>query len=353
MYLSRIRRRNFTRLVTKQTTFIMGNPFILLLSLLLIVWAVVTIVAVSKEQLTFSKNLLGEEYQEKSLGSSGSGAPDKNTDASYNKLDIQLIALIGERNSGTRWSFSHLQACFNHSVKVKDRLTRHKHWFQHDIDVWKGEKPNVLVVSQFRDPYYWVEAMRARPHHSPSHFDVLNRKSVDWTAFVTTPWSVERPSADLSMLKSHNGTEKTLDCQENFKYHQIVSCASNPYNDNRTHRFCAHTPQYELKLDESGEVYDSIVDLRADKIRNHLEVADWGWVKHFMKVRYEDLLDFGTELMISHISNVTGIKPNCNPFPAQNNRKKRQLKPSFVKWMNDHVDWNAEALIGYEKMASA
>jgi hypothetical protein len=272
-------------------------------------------------------------------------------------IGIEQISLLGERNSGTRWSYAHLTDCFGHAVPVKDSLIRHKHWFQHDIDIWKdaGQKrPRTLVVSQFRHPYYWVEAMRVRPHHSPEHYDVDNRKSVNWTSFVKTPWTTkERPEADLQMLAAHNDTETTLECQERFKYHQIVSCSSEPYDDDRSHRFCAHTPQYELKLDDSGEPYNSIVDLRADKIRNHLSVSTWSWVPHFVQIRYEDLLEYGTSLMITHIANVTGIEPNCTAFPAQTDRPTRPLKPKFMSWMDQHIDWEAEALIGYDRRSSA
>ena len=32
---------------------------------------------------------------------------------------IRQISLLGERNSGTRWSYEHLNACFNHSITVR------------------------------------------------------------------------------------------------------------------------------------------------------------------------------------------------------------------------------------------
>ncbi len=48
-------------------------------------------------------------------------------------MPIQELSIIGERNSGTRWTVRHLTECFNHSLYVCELLVRHKHWFQHDV----------------------------------------------------------------------------------------------------------------------------------------------------------------------------------------------------------------------------
>lgn len=39
---------------------------------------------------------------------------------------IRQISLIGERNSGTRWSWQHLSECFNHSIPVSSFLAPEK-----------------------------------------------------------------------------------------------------------------------------------------------------------------------------------------------------------------------------------
>jgi hypothetical protein len=67
--------------------------------------------------------------------------------------EIREISVIGERNSGTRWTVSHLSKCFNHTLKVREALVRHKHWFQHDVPNGRA-RVGTFVVSQFRDPYY-------------------------------------------------------------------------------------------------------------------------------------------------------------------------------------------------------
>ena len=65
---------------------------------------------------------------------------------------IKTINLIGERHSGTKWITKHLKDCFGDQVKVLDRYTRYKHWFQYD-DTSYPDANSSLVVAMFRDPY--------------------------------------------------------------------------------------------------------------------------------------------------------------------------------------------------------
>mmetsp|Transcript_54367 Transcript_54367/g.80649 ORF Transcript_54367/g.80649 Transcript_54367/m.80649 type:complete len:536 (+) Transcript_54367:114-1721(+) len=267
-----------------------------------------------------------------------------------NESKIKEISIIGERNSGTRWTVTHVGLCFNHTIRVREKLVRHKHWFQHDVPNERERVPT-LVLAQFRDPHYWVEAMRNVPHHSPQHLHL------DWETFVTTPWTMKRLANDTGILKKAPKNEfgqpdtKKIKCQEWFNYDQINSCMVRPYPDGTFTKkppYSGHQPQYEMRDDGSGRPYSSIVDLRAAKIRNFLKIESWDWIEDFTVVRYEDLLARGTEWMIEHIEEVTGIprKEGCKTYPAQD-RKKRALKKSFIKWMTDHVDWEAEKLIGY------
>ena len=89
-------------------------------------------------------------------------------------VDVQRIALLGERNSGTTWLYDELQKCFP-MVNVTPALTRWKHWFQEDIDTeWtrynndtmtyrSKSEPTTLVIAEFRNVYDWIESMRNRP----------------------------------------------------------------------------------------------------------------------------------------------------------------------------------------------
>ena len=256
------------------------------------------------------------------------------------KGPVTRIALLGERNSGTRWIYSELNKCFNHTLTVTRDLVRYKHWFQHDDG---RPHSNVLVISMFRDPYFWVEAMRRVPHHSPLHLNL------EWQEFVTKPWTMPRPERDL---KYQNETGPV--CQQQFHYNEIISCVPGEKPEGWVPEkgvtfFSGHQPQYELKVDGSGEPYASIIDLRRDKILNFVSVAEWDWVSKVMIIRYEDLLQKGTADFVRQIEEITGVKATC-PGTLPQDRAQRELDSDYIQWMNANVDWEVEGMIGYSKM---
>jgi len=282
-----------------------------------------------------SKLLLQGETNE-AVARAGSVATEYATTA-----DIKTIALLGERNSGTTWMLKELRRCYGQKIVVLNRLTRHKHYFQLD----DGKKHNqTLVIAEFRDPYQYILAMVDKPRRTTDH------RQMDWKTFVETPWTTERAASDL---KYANSTGRV--CQEKFTYNEVIPCERNPEeNEYLTQKragkeLVQSIPIYELKRDGSGEPYDSIVDLRADKIRNHvLEVKEFPFVNDVVVVRYEDLLKFGTGPLHKEIFASAGIEPHCDPTPPQPNRAPRPVGDDFKQWMDEHVDWEAEALIGYE-----
>jgi len=273
---------------------------------------------------------------------------------------VKRISLIGERHSGTNWIMDHLTDCFlSEELEVKDALTRFKHWFQDDA-VERKEMPHVetVVVAQFRNIYQWVESMRERPHHSPQHYDKSNKKMLSWETFVTKPWSMNRVDEDEKLQRDSflNGTKSSsmIECHSQYKYNQINSCVEYPYNENETkilHKLGAgfHGPKYELLEDGSGRPYSSIVNMRAAKIRNFLSVAEFDWVKQLLVVRYEDLFLDGTESLIKSIEELTGVNATCDLFKPQVKKKQLNLPKLQKDWMEKHVDWKAENVIGYRK----
>ena len=263
----------------------------------------------------------------------------------YSSSEIKTIALIGERNSGTTWMLRELRRCYNQSFTVLNHLTRHKHYFQYDDGGLRVNHNRTLVVAEFRDPYQWLLAMVEKPRRTTSH------RRMDWHDFVTTPWTTPRAPTDQ---KYANMTGPV--CQEHFEYHEVVSCEKYPNPDEymvyKTSRKREQTfPIYEMKRDGSGLPYDSVVDMRADKIRNHvLEVKGFtSFVEDVVVVRYEDLLAQGTGPFLNQVSTITGVEPHCQATPPQPKRPGRPMPEGFKEWMDKHVDWEAEALIGYSK----
>jgi len=300
------------------------------------------------------KNLSREDKNKRTIYDSSTKKSDGENVTSRRQLKtnkIKQISLIGERNSGTSWMTSHLQKCFGHSeqLTVQAKLVRNKHWFQHDVNE-DARVHDTLVVAQFRNPYLWVEAMRKTPYHSPMH------AKKDWYTFLTTPWTMTRTKKDLSLLEDLDTkvgvttNTSAIQCQEGYLYNQINSCLHHPYEEG--HKMVGPSglvPQYELRQDGSGAAYPSMLEMRADKIRNHLEVANWDWVADFTAIQYEELLEKGTAFLIEHIEKVTGVTAECTPSPPQN-RPVRDIAPDLVEWMNEFHDWDAEKLVGYEKM---
>lgn len=249
------------------------------------------------------------------------------------------LHLVGERHSGTTWIHQHLSDCFVPEVSVRNGLARWKHWFQFDGDYSSyqsdgGEaKRKTVVVAQFRHAYHWVEAMRVKPHHSPNHFDL------GWQEFVTRQWTMPRN-------ETVPGTEtETPTCQHSFHPHEVVPCLEMEMgvSESGVDVFAV----YEMRHDGSGMPYDSILELRADKIRNFLSIADFDGIQDLFPVQYEQLVRNGTATLIHNLEEALGVKAHCSPTGPQT-LSSRALPPEYVEWMKEHVDWETEALIGYD-----
>ena len=65
-------------------------------------------------------------------------------------------------------------------------------------------------------------------------------------------------------------------------------------------------------------------------------------------MQYEYLLSKGTKGMLDQITELTGIQPICQPYPAQN-RAARQLSPDMKAYIDKHLNWTVEGWIGYHK----
>lgn len=190
------------------------------------------------------------------------------------------------------------------------------------------------MVAQFRDPYLWLEAMRAVPHHMPSH------AGLDWKPFLEKTWTTPRIGLDLKL----KGNEM---CQHHYKYRDVISCIHKPEPDVPSdNRHSLDKPFYEMRNDGSGEPYDNIMELRSDKIRDILEIKKFPGVADLWMVQYEYMLAEGTQSLLDHITEWTGIKPQCKAFPPQN-RPQRELTKEFVNYVTAHLNWTVEAEIGF------
>ncbi len=158
---------------------------------------------------------------------------------------------------------------------------------------------------------------------------------------------MKRVGKDLEMTD----LEKEQGCQEYFNFHDLISCHVRPYPDgtfNKTH-YSEHQPFYEMRNDGSGKPFDNILEMRAAKIRNFLSTKDFEGVTDFWIQQYEVLVSLGTDNLIRKIEDLTGAHPTCEPSPPQKERKRRRIDPELLNYLMDHLDWEAENLVGYHK----
>lgn len=171
----------------------------------------------------------------------------------------------------------------------------------------------------------------------------------DWKDFVTKPWTMDRVGKDLEMTEEDK--LKVDACQEYFMYRDLISCHVRPYPEgsfNKTH-YSEHQPFYEMKYDESGEPFDSILEMRAAKIRNFLSTKHFPGVDEFWMLQYEVLVKAGTLDLIKKIEALTGTQSHCDPSPPQEHRMRRSVQPDLIEYLMKNLDWEAENMVGYYK----
>jgi len=267
------------------------------------------------------------------------------------------LHLIGERHSGTKWISGQLQKCFR-GVRFSNKFHRWKHWFQEDSDEYFGrhfpDQQRFVVVAQFRHPYSWTAAMQSHPHHATEHM------GLNWSDFVTRPWTTPHIGIDKQFegWTADTTAEERVgagECVDSFLPHQIIPCVgdrrrimgvTNPSAATGTYMEEAY---YELRQDGSGLPYNSILELRRDKIHNHLSVANFSRVQDFIPVRYENLQLFGTASLIRQVEQALDVKATCEPLPGNASwRDTRIAEPeAFRVYLESHIDWETEAKIGY------
>lgn len=203
-------------------------------------------------------------------------------------------------------------------------------------ELYHGPPNSVVVVAMFRDPFDWVWAMKERPHHAHDHI------ALPWLQFVTKPWMGKRGPHDRNITLIP-GMKDNVTCFSQFSYVEVMPCSRGD-----SPKVVGHADyKYELQHDMSERAYPSIVDLRKEKIENHLTTASYKATREFHPFRYEDLESNGTELLLSLLEKATGIERKCKASEPKVTVKHKEVPDEYVVWMNKYVDWDVEAKIGY------
>ena len=244
------------------------------------------------------------------------------------KESWQLI-LLGERHSGLHWLNDTIQKCFPTNLTVTTTLYRPGTFFQDDPHTTAPK----IIIPIFVNVYDWIIALMDTPIYAPDH------ANLDWHQFTNRTWSTT-PSHDLGITK----------CQFNFHPNQVEPCLVQ--NDGAA---------YEYK--DNGAPFDNILELRAAKISNFVnETATYQGVKKVIPVQYESLVeadDTGTPGVIHilrQIKAVTGQDWKCHvlnsdtavPYFAPAFGNHDTMDKDFIQWLNQHVEWTTENLVGYK-----
>jgi hypothetical protein len=275
----------------------------------------------------------------------GSGPPSHTSLGQHDSIDDTKkkprIVVMGERNSGVPWVEHSLNVCFPNAT-VSHTLQRGGYFFQDEIDM-SDQEIHVVVVAL--NPYDWVQLMRTHPQNMPNHAGIE-----DWKHFVEMEWTMDRPERDF-VVKGKPGKV----CQQDFEVNQVISCL--PTTEGEAY----DNPIYELKRDGSGDPFASILELRAEKFRNHIHQVSQ-WVDSLTIVKYEDLVADtkdsaknsvpGIFDVMQAVASQSDLTWSCSFRKAPAAGSEETLPPDFVSYINENVDWDAEALFGYVPLPS-
>jgi len=291
------------------------------------------------------------------------------------------IHVIGERHTGTRWLHRHLQQCFGDKIKVYDRLSRYKYWFQVDDE----SKDYGLVVATSRNVYDWLYAMKEKPLHAPWHYNTNENTTFSLDVFINRRWipnygiwtDLNLLQEDQQLLYLFKNAKLFLNitygkrlfmekCYDGFTFFDVIPCS---YNDRMRTKTLFQIVDNDLDDGDSSAVYEmrkdhpvgdgdfvpykSILELRRDKMINfHSEVPQFWSTQHYLPMRFEDMVEVGTESLLQEIENKMGIERSCQPAKLDvpyNGNMKDLIPPEHRALINLGVDWSAESIMGYEK----
>ena len=199
--------------------------------------------------------------------------------------------------------------------------------------------------------------------------------AMHWKTFVTRAWYGHRSDRDYDIMRERRQQEMRGKCVDRYSFGETVPCSMEDSFEMSVEGLGPY--KYELNRDGSGRPYASVIDMRRDKILNHLSVAGFEGTRAFYPLRYEDLKAGGTEELIAEMERVTGLtrSANCVAFEgraavqgdqATDGEKEesrrmlrtgkdnplhfhKELPEDFITWMNKYVDWEVEGRLGYSR----
>lgn len=199
---------------------------------------------------------------------------------------------------------------------------------------------------------------------------------LDWKEFVTKPWMGKRGPTDNKLIE--NGETEDATCMDSYTFVDAAPCSV----EDAPKLMGLGEYKYEFRHDGSETGFSSILELRRDKIINHLSVADMMGARSYHPYQFENLKDHGTAALLKDMEVATGLKPKCDVIYGKLHRydeykekkrleqqeeaeeknvrrgrqllekaisKKRVVPEELVRYMNTFLDWETESRIGYSK----
>ena len=266
-------------------------------------------------------------------------------------VDDDVGGAVGELDSLVR------QARFDHAASVREQMQKLK---------GSTEKLSMLRVggtshgkfqarssTQHRDPKTVRRRDRKRhrrllenrKHNRPRMANV----PLSWQDFVTMPLTLKRDTVALKGQICQKGADhgRISPCQRKTRHLPLEVLRIGGRNG--LHRldlpYGANDPVYEHRKD--GSYFDHPLEMRARKIENFLALqTEWDF-GGFLPLRYEDMVQRGTQSLIEVVAREFDVQPSCGNL-TDLREGRYDLDPGFRDWITKHADWDAERLAGYE-----
>jgi|GEM_PF-1644246 len=242
-------------------------------------------------------------------------------------MNIKEIKVYGERNSGTNYLISLLEANLKgKNVKIVQKKYGWKHRFVDANELKATDTSETLFIFISKDLYSWTISMNNKPHHAPQLY------GLDFDTFLHSEWA----------------------CYEGKGY-ATRDLKKNPIK-----------PEEEMMFERNpntGERFKNVILLRNEKNKRYLKLKEACEHHHFIK--YYDLLytpkrtlrmmarefDLNLQAEIQLNDGYHGKNPK-----QKFNRKRFYLQQEYfnsytqqqLDYVNQFFDEETESALGYE-----
>ena len=220
------------------------------------------------------------------------------------------FTIYGERCSGTNYLQELIQKNFDLEL-VWDYEWKHWFGFSHPDEAGKEA---CLFLGIVRNPYQWIGSLHQQPHHV---CEDLRNCSLE--KFITTEW--------YSYIDHRH---PPIDKAEQMKDRHIYT----------------------------GERYKNLLELRNVKNRYLLDDLPQR-VKHYYLISYDKLIEDPFSIL-EQLKLEFGLKMRSDKFEKVTNdskykrpkfiKKEYHLQPKIIQLINQGLDWQYEARLGFHKM---